>query len=49
MSSLNDDETVIDPLEHYLDKGYKEGKNPSWLFYAKKYYELHPEIKEYGY
>jgi len=45
MSSLNDDETVIDPLEHYLDKGYKEGKNPSWLFNTKKYYELHPEIK----
>ncbi len=36
-----------DLLEHYLNKGYKEGRNPSELFDNDLYIEKHDFLKEY--
>jgi GT2 family glycosyltransferase len=35
----------IDPIKHYLRKGWKEGKNPSESFNTNKYLEDNPSIK----
>lgn len=37
-----------DLLEHYLTKGYKEGKNPSGLFDNDFYIDTHGEVKDKG-
>jgi GT2 family glycosyltransferase len=36
----------IDPLSHYLDYGWKEGRNPSESFDTSFYLETYPDVKE---
>lgn len=38
----------IDPIVHYLDYGYREGRDPSPLFSTNDYYELNPDVLESG-
>ncbi len=37
-----------DPYEHYLHKGFKEGRNPSFLFSNDFYLETHKDVAESG-
>lgn len=36
----------MDPLTHYLEIGYKEGKNPSKLFDGNYYLKKNPDVKK---
>ena len=36
----------VDPVDHYLKYGWKEGKNPGPLFDVKRYYAKYPDIKD---
>ncbi len=38
----------IDPIKHYLDYGWKEGRNPSDRFDTNFYLESYPDIKNNG-
>ena len=44
----NPDIGDVDPVVHYLEKGYLEGRNPSKYFDNEKYIETHPECKKLG-
>lgn len=37
-----------DPFEHYMDHGWREGRNPSEVFSTNYYLETNPEIKNAG-
>ena len=37
-----------EPLEHFLHKGWQEGKNPSEKFNVSDYLKMYPEVKEKG-
>lgn len=41
-------EAGIDPLEHYLNYGWREGRNPSKDFNTKFYLEQHKDVSENG-
>lgn len=34
----------LDPLDHYINHGIKEGRSPSALFDPQRYLELHPDV-----
>jgi len=36
----------IDPLMHYIRHGWKEGRNPSHLFFTKIYLDYYQDVKE---
>jgi glycosyltransferase involved in cell wall biosynthesis len=36
------------PLEHYLEMGWREGRNPGPLFFTDIYLEQHPTVREAG-
>ena len=36
------------PIEHYLVKGWLEGKNPSRKFHNDGYLEMFPKIRKMG-
>jgi hypothetical protein len=38
----------VDPVKHYLEHGWKEGRNPSSLFSTAYYLDHNPDIKEGG-
>ena len=38
----------IDPLDHYLYYGYKEGRNPGQLFDNNFYLRKYPDVKKSG-
>ena len=38
----------VDPLWHFINCGWKEGRDPSKDFSIKKYFSNHPEIKSNG-
>lgn len=38
----------LDPVEHYLTIGFKEGKNPSKIFNTNEYYLLNSDAKSAG-
>jgi glycosyltransferase involved in cell wall biosynthesis len=38
----------INPLMHFIKKGWREGKNPSEAFNTKLYLELHPDVENVG-
>ena len=42
---LNENE---EPLEHFLYKGWQEGKNPSEKFNVSDYLEIYKEVQEAG-
>ncbi|MDX9960841.1 MAG: hypothetical protein RBS32_05120 [Aliarcobacter sp.] len=35
----------IDPIKHYINQGWKEGRNPSERFDNNKYLENNPDLK----
>ena len=37
-----------DPLEHYLNHGWKEGREPSAGFQGQAYLQAHPDVKAAG-
>jgi GT2 family glycosyltransferase/glycosyltransferase involved in cell wall biosynthesis len=37
-----------DPLKHYLDLGWREGRNPNRLFNTQWYLETYPDVAETG-
>lgn len=39
-------DNAIDPVEHYLNHGIREGRNPSPFFSEQKYLELNPDVKK---
>lgn len=41
-------ENNIDPLDHYLMYGYKEGRNPSALFDQHFYLAMYPDVRASG-
>jgi glycosyltransferase involved in cell wall biosynthesis len=41
-------EMRINPLVHFIKKGWREGKNPSEVFNTKLYLELHPDVENVG-
>jgi hypothetical protein len=41
-------ESGIDPLKHFLQQGWKEGKNPSTRFNVKFYLEHNPDVRAVG-
>lgn len=47
-SKYNEEITNLDPLTHYLLKGWKEGKNPSEKFDNNYYLEEYPDVKIAG-
>lgn len=38
----------INPLDHYLYYGYKEGRNPGCLFDTNFYLKKYPDVKKSG-
>ena len=42
-------DVTMDPIEHYLDFGWKEGRNPSSRFDNEEYYELNPDVRGSGF
>ena len=38
----------INPLRHFIEKGWKEGRNPSSTFNTQVYLEKHPDLLESG-
>jgi len=38
----------VDPLDHFLEHGWREGRDPNPRFSVKDYLELYPEIAEAG-
>jgi glycosyltransferase involved in cell wall biosynthesis len=38
----------VDPLYHFIAKGWKEGKNPSRSFNTKEYLEMNPDVRDAG-
>ena len=38
----------VDPIKHFLEKGWKEGKNPSNLFDVNFYLNNNKDVKESG-
>ena len=38
----------LDAAEHYLVKGWKEGKDPSPFFFGEEYLSLYPDVRESG-
>ena len=40
--------TGMNPLMHFIKKGWREGKNPSKDFNTKLYLELHPDVENAG-
>ena len=38
----------IDPIEHYLKFGWKEGRHPSLKFDARAYLDAYPDVKKSG-
>ncbi|WP_374343010.1 hypothetical protein [Phenylobacterium sp.] len=38
----------LDPLEHYLTNGWREGRNPNLAFSARDYLELNPDVGAAG-
>ena len=40
-----EDKDILDSLEHYLDYGHIEGRNPSWFFNTTRYIKEHPELE----
>ena len=41
-------EMCINPLMHFMQRGWREGKNPSENFNTKLYLELHPDVENVG-
>jgi hypothetical protein len=41
-------ESGQDPLEHYLTKGWLEGRNPSAFFSTRGYLEANPDVAASG-
>ena len=39
-------QSKIDPLTHFMQYGWKEGRNPSALFDAKYYLEKYDDVRE---
>ncbi len=37
-------ESGIDPLKHYMNHGWKEGRNPSAKFNTNRYLELNKDV-----
>lgn len=48
ISQFNEFDEDMDPLEHYLKKGYMEGKNPSKKFNTNRYLDEYPDVKITG-
>lgn len=38
----------VDPVKHYLEQGWKEGRNPSPLFDGNSYLRLNPDVEKAG-
>ncbi|MGF1275407.1 hypothetical protein [Acetobacter pasteurianus] len=41
-------EAGVDPLEHFLDYGAKEGRNPNALFNSLSYLRVNPDVAGFG-
>ncbi len=41
-------EAGVDPLEHFLDYGAKEGRNPNALFDSLSYLRVNPDVAGFG-
>ncbi len=39
---------LMDPLDHFIRFGWKEGRSPSILFDTKSYLEVYPDVKSAG-
>lgn len=48
IGQFNEFDSDIDPLEHYLKKGYLKGKNPSRKFNTNRYLDTYPDVKITG-
>lgn len=48
--NVNNDvkEQAIDPIQHYMDYGWREGRNPSSSFDTVFYLNSYPDVKESG-
>lgn len=43
------DSAGMDPLSHYMEHGWREGRNPNLLFDSKWYMQQHPDVDAAGF